>query len=119
MKKETQTEKKSQTEKKPQTENQLFVKCECCGKHIVIGKDEYFKRRGYCAIFCSLECYTEAYETEIQHGTMSLEEADNSLCSVYEDHPYTTKLVEVKEGGPRKLSPIEVDSLLLFSDDKK
>lgn len=89
----------------------LFVKCDNCGKHIVIGEDEYYKKPGYSSVYCSPECYHEAYD-DYESGTMTLDEADTCCCEVYEDHPVIKKTVEVVEGGPRKLSPEEIEKLL-------
>ena len=89
----------------------LVVKCDNCGKPMVIGHSKFYNRSGYCGIYCSLDCYLDAYGGEIEHGTLSLEMAKDCACEIFEDTPKEIKTVQIETGGLRKLTPEEVEKL--------
>ena len=90
-------------------QRKLIVRCDNCGKPMVIGHSKFYNRSGYCGIYCSIDCYLDAYGGEIEHGTLSLEMAKDCACEIFEDTPKQTKVIEV--GGLRKLTPEEIENL--------
>lgn len=58
-----------------------YIKCDCCEKRIPFG-EEVYRFRGYAGLYCSGECFAEAYG-EVQE--LDFQVADNSYKKVYDD----------------------------------
>ena len=58
-----------------------YIKCDCCEKRIPFG-EEVYKFRGYAGLYCSGECFADAYG-EVQE--LDSECAYNCYKKVYDD----------------------------------
>ena len=67
-----------------------YIRCNQCGKRIDFG-EEIVKFPGYCGLFCSPECFAEAYA---DFYTLDENVADNCCQEVYDDNEDKRKLQE-------------------------
>lgn len=58
-----------------------YIKCDNCGNRIYFG-DELYKFGGYAGLFCSAECFSDAYG-EVQE--LDYELANDCYHTVYDD----------------------------------
>lgn len=58
-----------------------YIKCDCCGKRIPFG-EEVYKFRGYAGLYCSGDCFADAYG-EVQE--LDHELAEDCYHKVYDD----------------------------------
>lgn len=70
-----------------------YVKCNCCGKRIYFG-EEVFHYKGYCGIYCSAECFSDAFG-EVQE--LDFDFADNCCAKIYDDEKRKMELKEQME----------------------
>ena len=65
-----------------------YIHCDCCGKRINFDELIY-KFSGYCGIYCSADCFAEAY-ADIKE--LNEDVAANSCATVHDDKEDKRKL---------------------------
>lgn len=58
-----------------------YIKCDCCGNKIKFGS-KIFRFDGYCAIYCSGDCFANAYADE---DILWNELAEDCQCEVFDE----------------------------------
>lgn len=86
-----------------------YVRCNCCNKRIYFG-EEVFRFKGYCGVYCSDECFADAFG-EVQE--LDIELAEKCCCTVYDDDARRRELQEQMERLLREMNDCkaEFDSL--------
>ena len=65
-----------------------YIRCSCCGKRIEFG-DDIVRFKGYCGIFCSSDCFTDAYG---DYDELNEDVAANCCAQIYDDDEDKRKL---------------------------
>ena len=69
-----------------------YVLCDSCGNKIYLGSEVYCFD-GYCGVYCSAECYTEAHATI---KVLDEEEAENCGCNIMDDEALEKEKVNIQ-----------------------
>jgi septal ring factor EnvC (AmiA/AmiB activator) len=61
-----------------------YIRCDCCGKRIDFGEDVY-QFAGYCGLFCSADCFADAYANCLELNADVAENCCKTICDDNED----------------------------------
>lgn len=59
-----------------------YVICDSCDNKIYLGS-EVFTFDGYCGVYCSAQCFADAYSTP---KYLTISEAENCMCDIWDDN---------------------------------
>lgn len=59
-----------------------YVKCDACDNKMYLGS-EVFSFDGYCGVYCSAQCFADAYSTP---KYLTEDEAENCRCEIWDDN---------------------------------
>ena len=73
-------------------ETKRYVLCDSCNSKIYLGSEVYCFD-GYCGVYCSAECFTEAHATI---KALSEYEAQNCCCDILDEKAIETKKADIQ-----------------------
>lgn len=70
-----------------------YVLCDFCGGKIYLNSEVYCCD-GYCGVYCSAECFTNAYATE---KVLDEDEAENCRCNILDDEAIEKEKADIQK----------------------
>ena len=70
-----------------------YVKCDGCDNKIYLGS-EVRSFDGYCGVYCSAQCFADAYST-LKYLTE--DEAENCMCNIWDDNAIEIERAKIQE----------------------